>query len=333
MYRWFVAVCLVVMVPLSSALAQSESDLKPGHPDRYVVQEGDTLWDIANKFLLDPWRWPLIWRENSAIENPHLIFPGDLLVVTSDRHIKAVRLEPKIHVTPLDRAIPTIPPHIIEPFLTSAIIVDPGELEQAGHIVSSVEGELVLGKYMSFYARGVSKYDTDNFKIFRVGKTLNDPESGELLGIEGIHLGDARMERRSFDVSKLIITGTNREVRPTDRLLPVYEEIPLPYYQPRPPDPLATGTILHAPTGVDEVSKFDVVIITGGIRDGLEEGHVLKAMFHRGQATDPVTGERYTVPDEESGLLMVFRVFEKLSYALILESSRAISLGDRYRAP
>ena len=333
MSRWFVAVCLMVVLPLSGALAQSETDFKPGHPDRYVVQEGDTLWDIANKFLLDPWRWPLIWQENAAIENPHLIFPGDLLVVTSDHHIKVVRLEPKVHVQPLERAVPTIPPHIIYPFLTAASIVDPGELDQAGHVLSGVEDELVLGKYQRFYARGLVDDTADEYQLFRIGKTLTHPESGELLGIEGIHLGEARMERRGDDVSKLLVTGTNQEIRPSDKLLPITEVTPLPYYQPHSPETNLTGIILMAPKGVFEVGKFDVVIITGGTREGLEEGHVLLAMYHRGERTDPVTGENYEVPDEISGIMMVFRTFEKLSYALILKSVRSISVGDRYESP
>ena len=344
LFKKFVSICFAALLPLSVTIAQSEtgqsetdqstSDFKQGHPDRYVVQEGDTLWDIANKFLNDPWRWPLIWRENSKIENPHLIFPGDLLVVTSDRMIKAVRLEPKIYVQKLERAINTIPPHIIQPFLTSALIVEPGELEEAGHVLSGVEdNELVLGKYMKFYARGLSDTTAKEYRLFRIGKSLSDPESGELLGVEGIHLGDARMMKPGNDVSKLQIFSANQEVRPTDRLLPINDEAALPYYQPHSPDKQIGGWILLAPQGVDEVGKFDVVIISGGSREGLEEGHVLKAMLHRGTRKDPVTGEEYDVPEEVSGLMMVFQVFEKLSYALIMESTRAIAIGDRYESP
>ncbi len=344
LFKKFVSICFAALLPLSVAMAQSDTeqsatnqstpDLKQGHPDRYVVQEGDTLWGIANKFLNDPWRWPLIWRENSDIKNPHLIFPGDLLVVTSDHMIKAVRLEPKIHVLELERAISTIPPHIIQPFLTAALIVEPGELEKAGHVLSGVEdNELVLGKYMKFYARGLSDTTAEEYRLFRIGKSLSDPESGELLGIEGIHLGDARMMKAGEDVSKLQIISTNQEVRPADRLLPIHDEAPLPYYQPHSPIKKASGWILFAPQGVDEVGKFDVVIISGGSREGLEEGHVLKAMLHRGTRKDPVTGEDYDVPEEESGLMMVFRVFDKLSYALIMRSTRAITIGDRYQSP
>lgn len=333
MCKWFVSICFAVLLPLSDAISQSEADLNQDHPDRYVVQEGDTLWNITNKFLKDPWRWPLIWQENSDIKNPHLIFPGDLLVVTSDHRIKSVRLKPQVYVQSLDRAIPTIPPNVIQPFLTSAMIVELGELEGAGHVLNGVEDELVLGKYMKFYARGLVDESTEEYRLFRIGKSLSDPESGELLGVEGIHLGDANMQRWGDDVSKLQIFSANQEIGPGDRLLPRGEEAPLPYYQPHSPESQITGWILYAPKGVNEVGRFDVVILSGGSREGLEEGHVLKAMLHRGKRTDPVTKEEYEVPNEESGLMMVFRVFEKLSYALIMESSRAISIGDRYESP
>lgn len=335
--HWIACVCIVLTFSLGQtqnlAQAQEESGLRSDHPDRYVVQEGDTLWDIANRFLLDPWRWPLIWRENEQVENPHLIYPGDVLVVTSDRRIKAVRLKPKTYRQPLDRAIPTIPPHIIQPFLSSAMIVEPGELEQAGYVLSGVEDELIIGKYTHFYGRAITDTTADEYRIFRIGRSISHPETGELLGIEALHLGNARMERAGDDVSKLQMISSNYEVRPQDRILPITEHTPLPYYQPKAPNTLIDGWILYAPQGVNEVGKFDVVIISGGTREGLEEGHVLKAMYHRGTRLDPITEEEYQVPDEESGLMMVFRVFEKLSYALIMDSVRAISLGDRYQSP
>jgi nucleoid-associated protein YgaU len=330
---WLVSVGVLAFCSSTYVAAQSESDLRDGHPDRYVVQEGDTLWSIANKFLKDPWRWPLIWQENEQIENPHLIFPGDLLVLTSDFHLKVVRLEPSIHRTSLDRAITTIPPHIIQPFLTSSLIVDEGELESAGHIIGGVEDELILGKLIKFYARGLGQDTADEYRIFRVGRTLRDPETAEVLGVEGIHLGDAAMERQGEDVSKLQILSSNREIRPGDRLVPIEEKAPLSYYTPHAPDRHVSGWILLAPRGVRDVGRFDVVIVSGGERDGLEEGHVLKAMFHRGTRKDPVTGEEFMIPDEVSGLMMVFKVFEKLSYALIMEATRAISVGDKFESP
>lgn len=338
-YIWCASICFAVMLPISAGIAQTEAmqpeqELKQGHPDRYVVQKGDTLWAIASQFLDDPWRWPLIWQENPEIENPHLIYPGDLLVVTSDRMVKAVRLEPKTYAQPLERAIKTIPPHIIEPFLISGIIIEPGELDNAGHVLSGVEdNQLVLGKYMELYARGLSDTTAPGYTIFRIGKSLSDPETGELLGIEAIHLGDAVMVRAGDDISKLRIIDANREIGPGDKIVPKLEDAPLPYYQPHAPPSFVSGWIMLAPTGVDEVGKSAVVIISGGKREGLDAGTVLKAMLHRGTRIDPVTEEEYDVPDEVSGLLMVFRAFEKLSYALVMESSREIHIGDKYESP
>ena len=330
--KGFVSLCLIALCS-SMAVAQSESEFLNGHPERYVVKEGDTLWDIAKKFLRDPWRWPHIWRDNEQIANPHLIFPGDLLVVTSDNRIKVVRLEPKVYQQALDRAIPTIPPNVIQPFLTSALIVEAGELEKSGHVVSGVEDELNFGKYSKFYARDIEDTSAEEYRLFRVGRELYDPESGELLGIEGIHLGDARMDRVGEDVSKLQVISSNQEIRASDRLVPILEETPLPYYQPHSSSEKLTGWILYAPQGVREVGRFDVVIITGGSEDGMEEGHVLKALWHRGKSIDATTGESYEIPDEESGLMLVFRVFDRLSYALVMEANRAISVGDRYESP
>ena len=159
------------------------------------------------------------------------------------------------------------------------------------------------------------------------------PETGELLGVETRHHGDARMLRAGEDISKLVITDSSLDVGPGDRMLPQLDNAPLPYFEPRAPDANVEGWILYAPWGVREVGIFDVVILSGGEREGLEPGHVLMAKFHRAARKDPVTGEPYTLPDESSGLMMVFRVFEKLSYALILHATRAINIGDRYTTP
>lgn len=357
------ATWLLLSVSVGNAQTPASPELKPDSPERYVVQEGDTLWDLAEKFLDSPWRWEEIWTASPNIENPDLIFPGDLLVITSDRKIKAVRaaqavksesdsetgetaqaqtkktmqvtlkLQPKIHATPIERAIPTIPPHIITPFLSSSRIIEPGELDHLGYVLSGVEDELILGKLNQFYARGLAGQTAKEYMVFREGRPLNHPETGELLGVEAIHLGHARLNVRSEDVSKLTITSSRHEIFPADRLLPVAGEMPLPYYQPRAPKSDISGLILYAPLGVLEVGKFDVVIITGGKREGIREGHVFKTLKHYEPRIDPVTGESYSVPDSQSGLMMVFRVFEKLSYALIMESVDAIALGDRYVSP
>ncbi len=333
--RRLVTLMLTACIAFGTAFshAQESPALRDDHPDRYVVKKGDTLWAIASRFLRDPWRWPLIWQANPDIENPHLIYPGDLLVVTGLDQLKLVRLKPKVRRSDLDRGIPAIPPNVIQPFLTSPLVIQPGELDSAGYVLQGVDDQLVLGKYSHFYARQLEDIEAENYRIFKIGETLLHPESGELLGIETRHLGDARMLRADEDISKLVVTDSNTDIGPGNRMLPQEENAPLPYFEPRAPDGEVEGWILYAPKGVKEVGRFDVVIISGGEREGLEPGHVLRAMYHRTGRKDPVTGEFYTPPDESSGLMMVFRVFDKLSYALIMEATRAISIGDRYINP
>ncbi len=327
------AIALAIALISNPVLAQSGPELREDHPDRYVVKKGDTLWGIATRFLKDPWRWPLIWKHNEGIENPHRIYPGDLLVVTGFDNLKVVRLKPQIRRSNLDRGIPAIPPNVIQPFLTSPLIIQPGELDEAGYVLQGVDDQIVLGKYNKFYARNLGDDTADEYRIFHIGETLLHPDTGELLGIETKHLGDARMLRPDEDISKLVVVTSNEDIGPGDRLLPNDSSAPLPYFEPRGPESEVDGWILYAPKGVREVGRFDVVIVTGGEREGLEPGHVLRAMYHRTGRKDPITGEFYNPPDESSGLMMVFRVFEKLSYALIMEASRAINIGDKYINP
>lgn len=313
--------------------AQSSPELRSDHPDKYVVQKGDTLWDIASRFLKDPWRWPLIWQNNPDIENPHLIFPGDLLVVTGLDKIKIVRLKPKVRRSPLDRGVPAIPPNIIQPFLTSPLIIQPGELDDAGYVLQGIADQIVLGKYSKFYARGLDDLEAEGYRLIGIGETMVHPETGELLGVEARHLGDARMLRADEDISKLVVVESNEDIIPGDRLLPTSDSGPLPYFEPRAPEQQIEGWILFSPRGVKEVGRFDVVIVSGGTREGLEPGHVLRAMAYRTDRKDPITGDALVLPDESVGLMMVFRVFEKLSFALIMNATESISIGDKYINP
>ncbi len=317
----------------NSILAQTTPELRDDHPDRYVVKEGDTLWNIASRFLKDPWRWPLIWQHNPTIENPHQIFPGDLLVVTGVENLKVVRLKPQIRRSDLDRGIPAIPPNVIEPFLTSPAVIEPGELDEAGYVLQGIEDQIVLGKYSHFYARNLTDLEAREYRVFHIGESILHPETGELLGIETRHLGDAKMLRADEDISKLVMVSSNEDIGPGDRILPNDNSAPLPYFEPREPLDDQEGWILYAPKGVREVGRFDVVIISGGDREGLEPGHVLRAMYHRVGRKDPVTGKTFDPPDESSGLMMVFKVFDKLSYALIMQATRTINIGDKYINP
>ena len=350
-YRYLLIVGAVLVTTLANVDSYAGShtkdlELKSDHPERYSVVKGDTLWGIANKFLKDPWRWPEIWARNTQIKNPHLIYPGDVLVMTRVDGVptlkvlrnqkmtagNTVRLSPAIRVEPLIDAIPTIPPNAISPFLISPRIIEETELRAAPHVIVGVEDNIVLGKFSRFFARGLTEPEVEFYQIFRPGRTFRNPETQEILGFEAVYLGAARLIEYG-ETSTLEITESTREVTITDRLLPLTKDIRLPHFQPTSPSSDVRGQILQAEEGVSELGPMHVVVISLGAREGLIEGNVLRIMRYRGKQLDPLTREMINLPDTESGLMMTFKIFEKLSYGLVLTATRAIHVYDVVQTP
>lgn len=356
---------LLIACFFSTAFVSADTiELKRGHPDRYTVVKGDTLWDIASRFLRDPWRWPNIWNKNEQIQNPHLIYPGDIIVlyyVDGQPELSVLRrqklpvgtitepgsgvvaeetgpvgpttkLTPSIRSEPLEGAIPTIDPGAITPFLTRPLAVEKHELDKAGYITTGLEGRVALGSFSQFYARGLGAKPREHYYIFRPGKALKHPDTGETLAYEAMYLGDADLLEPG-DPAKLEVKLVKQEIAPTDRLLAASTEVSLPYYYPRPPGKEVYGRILSAVNGVAEFGPNTVVAISLGRREGMEEGHVLRIMRHIGMHRDPVTRGSYKLPDEESGLLLVFRTFDRISYGLIVHANRPIHLYDAVKTP
>jgi hypothetical protein len=359
---------LLALLALTVPVSADTVELTPDHPDRYVVQKGDTLWDISKRFLKDPWRWPALWTKNEQIKNPHLIYPGDVILLSyvngepqlrvmreeklalapapeaapvteaapapeaPPAGMKVVKLKPRIFAEPIKQAIPTITPDAILPFLTQPLVVGRGELEKAGYVTIGLDDRRALGDNSEFYARGLKQNPAEYYQIFRQGEALRNPDTGEVLAYEALYLGDARLLEPG-DPAKFVVTSVKQEILPTDRLLEAPEKAALPYYFPRAPEKNVNGRILAAVNGLREFGPNTIVAISLGRREGMEEGHVLRIMRHVGRSKDPVTGREYKMPDEESGLLMVFRVFDKVSYALIMEATRTIHLYDALRTP
>jgi hypothetical protein len=247
--------------------------------------------------------------------------------------MKVVRLRPKAHVESIASAIPTISPDAIVPFLTEPLVVGRSELERAGYVTIGLDDRVALGDGSQFYARGLKKNNsTEYYQVFRQGKALKHPDTGETLADEAHYLGDARM-LESGDPSKLVVTRVKQEILPTDRLLAAPEKAALPYYFPRAPDKNVKGRILAAVNGLREFGPTTIVAISLGKREGMEEGHVLRIMRHVGVSKDPVTKRKYKMPDEETGLLMIFRVFDKVSYALIMDANQPVHIYDALRTP
>ena len=325
---------------VSSWAATTSPEMRPDHPKRYTVQQGDTLWGIAARFLKDPWRWPEIWQRNTAIKNPHLIYPGDVLVMNmvdgspelKVLRRKVVKLSPAIYAEPLEDAIPTIPPSAIQPFLSSPLVIEKGGLSDSGHVAIGSDGKIAMGPYSILYARGLPESDAKFYRILRPGKRFIDPVTGEFLGQQASHVGDARMLTPG-ETARLEVIRSHGEVSPGDRMIPAPDDIGLPYFSPSAPEYDVRGFIIDAPGGVAEVGPLSVVVISVGTRENIEPGHVLRVLRDAGQAHDPVTRETFRIPEEESGLLMVFRAFKKVSYALVMKAVRPIHVLDVVETP
>ena len=331
---------ILIAVPGTRPVADTIT-LNPDHPERYVVREGDTLWGIAGRFLRDPWQWPALWHVNEQIENPHLIYPGDVLVLTWDagdpqvrvlRSERITRLSPEVREELVREPITTIPPSAIQPFLTAPIVLDPNRLSEHPYITTGEDGRIAYGKYSRVYARQMPEAGELSYQIYRPGRDLIDPDTSENLGIHGIYLGEARLLARG-DPAQLEIVRSTEEVLPADRLLPMPRTIALPTYMPRAPGHEVRGRILLIENGVTEAGPYSIVALSLGTRNGIEEGHVLRILRDQGQHRDPVSGELYDLPNEPTGLLMVFRSFEKASFALIMRATRPIQVLDFVTTP
>lgn len=330
------------------------SELAPNAPDQYTVQPGDTLWDISGLFLKRAWRWPELWGMNlEQIRNPHLIYPGQVLVLerNGDRaRLRVaggapggtVKLSPRVRdAGPAGGPIAAVPLKFIEGFLNDAVILDTDLLTAAPRIVAAQEGRVLLGKGDIAYVRG-NLNGVREWRVFQYPKELRDPDTNELLGYEGAYVATAEYEREGGmnDAGEIVpatfrITSNKLEANIFNRLLPAEPKDYTPYV-PRPPSAPIGGRIVSVYGEALNAGQNQIVALNRGARDGLERGHVL-ALWRAGeQVRDVTTGgppQVIRLPDERHGLLFVFRVFERMSYALILEVKDPVTRGDRFTEP
>lgn len=336
---------VALLLMAAGGLAQAAVQLKEGHPEQYTVTQGDTLWHISGRFLSKPWEWPQLWHANPQIENPHLIYPGDVLsLVYIDGQPRlslergasrgTIKLSPRIRSTPMADAIPSIPLDAINSFLLkNRIVEDTDELQRAPYIVAGNAERVVSGQGDRIYARGLFEGSLASYSIFRQGKTYQDPVTGEMLGINLDDIGTGEVVAVEGDIATVRLTRTTQEARLGDRLLPGEERAVTSRFMPSPPDSTIDGLILDVPRGVSQIGQLDVVTLNKGARDGLKEGNVL-AIYKTGETVrDRITGEQVKIPDERAGLLMVFRAYDKLSYGLVLQAERSLAVMDKVRNP
>jgi LysM repeat protein len=376
--------------------------INPDHPDSYVVEKGDTLWDISARFLAQPWRWPEIWKGNPQIANPHLIYPGDVVslsyeggqpVLTVGRPTgkvvsgRNVKLSPVIRSDDRGDAIQTIPIDAIRQFLIRPLVVSEDEMETWPYVVSSYDQHLVAATGNKIYVRGLSEdVSARRYSIYRRGSAFINPRKKDsgVLGYEAIHVGDAVIEKNG-DPASAIITVANREVLAGDRLIVEAEDDVSTAFIPHSPVVGVEGNILSVVDGVSQIGQYQIVVLDVGNDDGVDVGTVLgvyqsgyvvqdkigsalkakeeegkriefeyedtstvaealsniandirdsKRAFDKkfpGFANQRAKAEEVRLPEEYTGVLMVFRTFDNLSYALVMETQGPIHLYDTVR--
>ena len=330
-----------------------ELKLKEGAPDIYTVVKGDTLWDISGKFLESPWRWPEIWNLNKEeIKNPHWIYPGDVIAldqsganprlrllrdgkeVSDDGSADSEKYGPRVRGEALEAgAIPSIRAQDIEPFLAKPLFIQAGALDSTPVILSSEDNHVIAGKGSIAYVEGIDSSKGRDWQIYRPGKKLFDPDNERVvLGYEAVYVGDAYVKRFGNPATADIVRS-KFEVNRGDRLINA-EEQPYIAYVPHAPSSQIKGRIVSAYNSVNEVAQNSIITINRGKRDGMEIGHVLAA-YRNGEWIKSELNPRKKVklPDERVGLVFIFRVFENLSYALVLQSTRQFNLGDVVQTP
>jgi nucleoid-associated protein YgaU len=346
MKKMIIAAFVLSLISFFTWAQNTDGLLRDGHPDEYTVKKGDTLWDISNTFLNTPWMWPEIWHVNPQIENPHLIYPGDLIRLiyldgrprlTLERTVKLApgdsKLSPSVRVLPNEDAIPAIPLDRIDSFLSRSRIVEAGVLEAAPYMLAGPEKRVIVGAGDSAYARGDFIEGLKNYGVYRKEKNYHDPVTKEFLGVHALSIGSLSVQTTTDDVATVKVIRTTEEIRMGDRLLPNEERAVDSIFYPSAPDSDIEGLILDVEGGVSQVGKMDVVMINRGDREGLLAGNVL-AIYKQGELVrDRVTNERVQLPDERAGLLMIFRTFEKMSFALVLEADRPLAVNDKVRNP
>ena len=353
-------ITLLVLACLSLNVNADEIQLQKNHPERHVVVKGDTLWGISAQFLKDPWQWPKVWRMNRAqIKNPHLIYPGDVVVLDNSSGTPQLRLlhetvtlEPGIREEALEKeAIFTIAPNIIGPFLSQPLLIENGKLDTAPRILAGQDNRVIFSPGVRVYINGIKEGEGTHWNIYRPGDVLKDPDTAEVLGTEAIYLGDVDIARYGEPATGDIVRA-KQEIFTKDRLVVSPDEFKSSFV-PHAPDTQIKGRIMRIYGGVAEGGPNTVVSINRGKNDGLEEGHVLAISRYGRVIKDPefkkskeIVAEKTSaktksvlkpgevkLPDERVGLMMVFRTFDRISYALIMNTTDAIYTADSVHTP
>lgn len=335
-------------LPPRHPLHQKRTDLKTADlaaqmrsnaPLRYVVKPGDTLWDIAGYYLRDPWYWPQLWYDNPGIANPHLIYPGEVLVlsrgINGTPHLHGERVEhlsPTVRQEPIAAAIPTIPYASIRNFLTGPRLVAANVLTNAPYIVSFLDQRLVAGAGALAYVRGIDASGPRHYAIVHPDGAYRDSQTGAILGRKALPVGQLTIQTFG-PISTAEIESSDREALIGDRLLPIESHDLVRNFHPHAPARTIRAHIISVYGGVSNIGQHQVVTLDRGEDAGFERGDVLEILESGRKVVDPVSGNQVTLPSHRSGELMIFKTDQRVSFALIMRATRAIHIDDLVRSP
>ncbi|NNH00734.1 LysM peptidoglycan-binding domain-containing protein [Acinetobacter sp. ANC 5414] len=333
--------------------------LKAGAPQVYVVKKGDTLWDISKRFLKNPVRWPEIWASNKHVKNPHWIFPGDRLLMCTYNGKPIIgkdegdgcegiirrytggtgtKLQPQVRVESLNNAIPVIPLEYIKHWLERSTIIAPESIQGTPYILGTADQRVLAAKGQTVYARGNGLEVGQRYAVYREGEPymFSDANGKKYnAGLELIQVASGIAVRGENDITTLELTDTyNAEVRRGDRVLPEYDPmLPTLFYPSSAEDVVAGGQVVRVMGSIGTAAKHSVVTIDRGSLQGVQVGHVLTVNQKGEIVTDPKTKERVQLPGQRIGNIMVFKSFENLSYAYVLDSELPIKVGAGIQPP
>jgi hypothetical protein len=354
----FGSACALGVSANAYAAKKSSCEFLPNAPDSHKVVRGDTLWDISGKFLQNPWCWPQVWGLNKdQIKNPHWIYPGQIVYFdratgrlrlgnatgeapAADNKIEdsngTVRLSPRMRIEGLGQeAIPAIASKDIEQFLSQPLVIEDDELANTPRIVQASEGHVFLGKNEKGYVLGDLKGGT-SFQVFHPGKPLTDPETKKLLGYEAVYLGTVKVQREAKvpnEAHIVTVISSKEEMGVGDRLLPV-PPTPILNYVPHPPESQVDARIVSIYGGVTQAGQHQVISINRGKNQGLDIGTVLDLTHFGKTIIDPANKNNLIkLPDQKYGTLFIFRVFNNVSYGLIMEVTDVVEVGDIAKSP
>lgn len=346
------------LVPLSSSAQQGERTIATGSnipltadaPDEYIVKPGDTLWDISKVFLRDPWYWPEIWYVNPQVENPHLIYPGDVLkLVYIDGQPRltvgeraesggAKRLSPQVRREPLSEAITAIPYDIVASFMGRPTLLDKDQVKNAPYVVAIRDDHVIGAVGNDIYARRLEDAAVDTrFSVIHIEEEIRDPENNDLLGYTGMYVGSSRVATQG-DPAKLVLTSSVREALQGDKLFPEVVEVNMDFV-PHAPASEIDATVIAVQSHT-VIGQYNVIALNRGTKHGLEPGHILAVSQRGGVVRDRFAkgglaargslsgGHKVQLPNERVGIVMVFKAFDRMSYALVMEADHEIRHGD-----